>query len=184
MMLVAGQLRIAHVSTHLSLREALDRVRPERILEVLHLLNEGIRGLGVPRPRIAVSGLNPHAGEGGLFGDEEIRYIEPAIAEAVRQGLDVTGPYPGDTVFFRALQGEFDGTIAMYHDQGHVAAKMLGIWNGVNVTLGLPIIRTSVEHGTSFDKAGKGTADTRSMLNALELAGVMAKTRKHASTSA
>jgi len=184
MMLVAGQLRIAHVSTHVSLREALDRVRPERILEVLHLANEGIRGLGVARPRLAVSGLNPHAGEGGLFGDEEIRYIEPAVAEAVSQGLDVTGPLPGDTVFFRALQGEFDGAIAMYHDQGNVAAKMLGIWNGVNVTLGLPIIRTSVEHGTSFDKAGKGTADTRSMLNALELGALMATTRKQAATSA
>ena len=180
MMLVAGKLRIAHVSTHVSLREALERVRPERILDVLHLADVGIRGLGVEKPRIAVSGLNPHAGEGGLFGDEEIRYIQPAIAEAVKRGLDVTGPYPGDTVFFRTLQGEFDGAIAMYHDQGHVAAKMLGIWHGVNVTLGLPIIRTSVEHGTSFDKAGTGTADPRSMNGALRLASTMALSRKAA----
>jgi 4-hydroxythreonine-4-phosphate dehydrogenase len=127
-----------------------------------------------------VAGLNPHAGEGGLFGDEEQKHIVPAIEEARRRGLDVSGPHPGDTVFFRSLQGEFDGAIAMYHDQGHVAAKMLGIWLGVNVTLGLPIIRTSVEHGTSFDKAGKGTADPRSMNGALKLAATMAFSRKAA----
>jgi 4-hydroxythreonine-4-phosphate dehydrogenase len=177
MMLVAEKLRVAHVSTHVALREAIERVRPERILKVLELAENGIRKLGVDKPRLAVAGLNPHAGEGGLFGDEEAQHITPAIEEARRRGFDVSGPHPGDTVFFRALQGEFDGAIAMYHDQGHVAAKMLGIWLGVNVTLGLPIIRTSVEHGTSFDKAGLGTADPRSMNAALKLASAMVATR-------
>lgn len=180
MMLVAGQLRVAHVSTHLSLREAIERVRPERILKVLELTDDGLRKLGVDAPRLAVAGLNPHASEGGLFGDEESKHITPAIEEARRRGLDASGPHPGDTVFFRTLHGEFDGAIAMYHDQGHVAAKMLGIWLGVNVTLGLPIIRTSVEHGTSFDKAGKGTADPRSLNGALTLASTMAVSRKAA----
>jgi 4-hydroxythreonine-4-phosphate dehydrogenase len=180
MMLVAERLRIAHVSTHVSLREAIERVRPARILKVLDLAHDGIRKLGIEKPRLAVAGLNPHAGEGGLFGDEEQKHIVPAIEEARRRGLDVSGPHPGDTVFFRTLQGEFDGAVAMFHDQGHVAAKMLGIWLGVNVTLGLPIIRTSVEHGTSFDKAGTGTADPRSMNGALRLASTMALSRKAA----
>jgi 4-hydroxythreonine-4-phosphate dehydrogenase len=180
MMLVAEKLRVAHVSTHVALREAIEQVRPDRILKVLELAEDGIRKLGVDKPRLAVAGLNPHAGEGGLFGDEEAQHITPAIDEARRRGFDVSGPHPGDTVFFRALQGEFDGAIAMYHDQGHVAAKMLGIWLGVNVTLGLPIIRTSVEHGTSFDKAGQGTADPRSMNAALKLACAMAATRHSA----
>jgi 4-hydroxythreonine-4-phosphate dehydrogenase len=177
MMLVAGDLRVAHVSTHVSLREALDRVRPERIVKVLRLLQEGVERLGIAQPRLAVAGLNPHAGEGGLFGDEEIRYIVPAIEEARRQGINASGPFPGDTVFFRTLHGEFDGAVAMYHDQGHVAAKMLGIWLGVNVTLGLPIVRTSVEHGTNFDMAGTGASDPRSLIGALKLARIMAATR-------
>lgn len=180
MMLVAETLRVAHVSTHVALRDAIDRVRPERILKVLDLARDGIRKLGVDEPRLAVAGLNPHAGEGGLFGDEEAEHIVPAIEEARRRGFDVSGPHPGDTVFFRTLQGEFDGAVAMYHDQGHVAAKMLGIWLGVNVTLGLPIIRTSVEHGTSFDKAGQGTADPRSMNAALKLASAMTTTSRSA----
>ncbi len=178
MMLVAGKLRVCHVSTHISLREALDRVRPERILKVVQLAREGVKQLGVDDPHIALAGLNPHAGEDGLFGDEEAEYIQPAIDEATRLGYRVSGPYPGDTIFFRTLQGHFDGAVAMYHDQGHVAAKMLGIWLGVNVTLGLPIIRTSVEHGTNFGKAGKGTADPRSMNEAMKLATAMARNRK------
>ena len=177
MMLVAGGLRVAHVSTHVSLREALERVRPERIVKVLRLLQEGLERLGIARPRLAVAGLNPHAGEGGLFGDEEIHYIVPAIEEARRQGIEASGPFPGDTVFFRTLHGEFDGAVAMYHDQGHVAAKMLGIWLGVNVTLGLPIVRTSVEHGTNFDMAGTGASDPRSLIGALKLASRMAGAR-------
>ena len=180
MMLVAGRLRVSHVSTHLSLREALDEVRPERILTVLQLTHDALREMGVAEPHIAVAGLNPHAGEGGLFGNEETKYIIPAIEEGCRRGLKVTGPHPGDTVFYRTLQGEFDCAIAMYHDQGHVAAKMLGIWQGVNVTLGLPIIRTSVEHGTDFENAGKGTADPRSLNEALKLAAAMASRRKSA----
>tara|TARA_B100001123_G_scaffold451305_1_gene630299 strand:+ start:79644 stop:80624 length:981 start_codon:yes stop_codon:yes gene_type:complete len=178
MMLVVDKLRICHVSTHVSLRKALDRVRPERILKVIELAREGIKELGIDNPHIAIAGLNPHAGENGLFGDEEVKYIQPAIEEAISRDYRVSGPYPGDTIFFRALQGHFDGVVAMYHDQGHVAAKMLGIWRGVNVTLGLPIIRTSVEHGTSFDKAGKGTADPRSMNEAIKLATSMVMNRK------
>lgn len=184
MMLVAGNLRVCHVSTHVSLREAIDRVRPERINAVLRLADAGIRELGVEAPRLAVAGLNPHAGEGGLFGDEEQKYIAPAIATAKAEGLKVSGPYAGDTVFFRTLQGEFDGAIAMYHDQGHVAAKMLGIWQGVNVTLGLPIIRTSVEHGTDFANAGTGRGDPRSLVQALKLAATMAGNRLRAAGSA
>jgi len=176
MMLVADKLRVSHVSTHVPLRVAIDRVRPPRILEVLQLTHDAVRRLGIEHPRLAVAGLNPHAGEGGLFGDEEEKFIAPAIAEARGLGLDVHGPFPGDTIFFRTLQGEFDAAIAMYHDQGHVAAKMLGIWRGVNVTLGLPIIRTSVEHGTDFANAGTGRGDPRSLVEAIKLAAAMART--------
>jgi 4-phospho-D-threonate 3-dehydrogenase / 4-phospho-D-erythronate 3-dehydrogenase len=175
MMLVADTLRVSHVSTHVPLREAIERVRPERILRVLRLTDQAVRRLGAPRPRLAVAGLNPHAGEHGLFGHEEERFIAPAIAQARTEGIEATGPYPGDTVFLRALQGEFDGAVAMYHDQGHVAAKMLGLWRGVNVTLGLPIIRTSVEHGTGFDLAGTGRADPRSLIAAIRLAATLAR---------
>ncbi len=184
MMLVAGKLRVCHVSTHVALSEAIARVRPERILQVVQLAHAGVRELGIAQPHLAVAGLNPHAGEGGLFGDEEIKFIAPAIAEANRRGFRVSGPFAGDTVFFRTLQGEFDCAIAMYHDQGHVAAKMLGIWRGVNVTLGLPIIRTSVEHGTDFANAGKGTGDPRSLVAALKLAATMAANRLRDSGSA
>ena len=175
MMLVADRLRVSHVSTHLSLRDAINRVRPTRILKVLRLTHDAVRQLGIERPRLAVAGLNPHASEGGLFGNEEEKFISPAIAQARAAGLDVHGPFAGDTIFFRASQGEFDAAVAMYHDQGHVAAKMLGIWRGVNVTLGLPIIRTSVEHGTDFANAGTGRGDPRSLIEALKLAAAMAR---------
>lgn len=184
MMLVADKLRVCHVSTHVSLRQAIDRVRPERILAVIELARAGVQELGIADPHVAVAGLNPHAGEGGLFGDEEITYIAPAVAEARARGWRVSGPYAGDTVFFRTLQGEFDCALAMYHDQGHVAAKMLGIWLGVNVTLGLPIIRTSVEHGTDFANAGTGRGDPRSLVAALKLAATMAGNRLRATGSA
>lgn len=174
MMLIADRLRVSHVSTHVSLRIAIERVRAARILEVLRLTDAAVRRLGVDRPRLAVAGLNPHAGEDGLFGDEESVHIAPAVAAARADGLDASGPLSGDTVFFRTLQGEFDAAVAMYHDQGHVAAKMLGIWRGVNVTLGLPIIRTSVEHGTNFDLAGTGRSDPRSLVEAIKLAARMA----------
>jgi 4-phospho-D-threonate 3-dehydrogenase / 4-phospho-D-erythronate 3-dehydrogenase len=177
MMLAVDQLRVSHVSTHVSLREAIARVQPDRILRVLQLTHDAVRDLGIAAPRLAVAGLNPHAGEHGLFGDEEEKFIAPAIAEARRRGLDARGPYPGDTVFFRAMQGEFDAAVAMYHDQGHAAVKMLGIWRGVNVTLGLPIIRTSVEHGTNFDLAGTGRSDPRSLVEAIKLAAAMATPR-------
>jgi 4-hydroxythreonine-4-phosphate dehydrogenase len=178
MMLVVDRLRVSHVSTHVPLRVAIERVRPERILKVLRLTDEAMRNLGVPRPKLAVAGLNPHAGENGLFGDEEATQIAPAIAEARRLGLDAAGPFAGDTIFFRTLQGEFDAAVAMYHDQGHVAAKMLGLWRGVNVTLGLPIIRTSVEHGTNFDLAGTGRSDPRSLIEAIRLAATLARNRR------
>jgi len=181
MMLVAGNLRVSHVSTHVSLREAIDRVRPERILTVVRLTNEAVKEMGLAEPRLAIAGLNPHSGEDGLFGDEELKYIIPAIKEARRQGYDVMDrALPPDTIFARANDGQFDAAIAMYHDQGHIAVKMLGIWLGVNVTLGLPIIRTSVEHGTNFGKAGKGTADPRSLIAAIKLATTMARSRKQA----
>ncbi|HEU5080751.1 MAG TPA: 4-hydroxythreonine-4-phosphate dehydrogenase PdxA [Opitutaceae bacterium] len=173
MMLVADKLRVSHVSTHVSLREAIERVRPERIVKVLQLTHAAVRRLGIDRPRLAVAGLNPHAGEGGLFGDDEEKFIAPAIQQARELGLDAHGPFAGDTIFFRTSQGEFDAAVAMYHDQGHVAAKMLGIWRGVNVTLGLPIIRTSVEHGTDFANAGTGRGDPRSLVEAIKLATKM-----------
>jgi len=175
MMLAADKLRVSHVSTHVSLREAIDRVRPERIVKVLQLTHSAVKRLGIAHPRLAVAGLNPHAGEGRLFGDEEEKYILPAIAQARALGFDVHGPFAGDTIFYRTLQGEFDAAVAMYHDQGHVAAKMLGIWRGVNVTLGLPIIRTSVEHGTDFANAGTGRGDPRSLIEAIKLAALMAR---------
>jgi len=176
MMLTADELRIVHVSTHVSLREACDRVTKERVLEVMQLGAEAARKMGVENPRIVVPGLNPHSGEGGLFGDEEEKHIIPAIEAAIEMGLNVRGPLPPDTAFLRAYRGEFDLVVAMYHDQGHIPIKMVGFEKGVNVTLGLPIIRTSVDHGTVFGKAGKGTANPISMVEAIKLAAVMCRT--------
>lgn len=173
MMLVAGSMRVSHVTTHVSLRQACDLIKKDRIIRVLQLTNQAVQQMGVKEPRIAVAGLNPHAGEGGLFGDEEIKEIKPAVDAAKASGLNVFGPLPPDTVFWRASQGEFDAVIAMYHDQGHIALKMADFERGVNVTLGLPIIRTSVDHGTVFGKAGKGTANPTSMMEAMKLAGTM-----------
>jgi 4-hydroxythreonine-4-phosphate dehydrogenase len=181
MMLVAKNLRVSHVSTHVSLREACDRVTRERILKVIGLTGEAVRRMGVENPRIAVAGLNPHASDGGLFGREEVEQIAPAVEEAQKLGLDVTGPIPADTVFYRALKGaeigrsQFDAVVAMYHDQGHIPVKLLGLLDGVNITLGLPIIRTSVDHGTAFGKAGKGTANPTSLVEAIKLAVQMAQ---------
>ncbi len=178
MMLASDKLRISHVTTHVSLENAIKLVRPERIMTVIRLTVAAVRQMGIPEPRIAVAGLNPHSGEGGLFGDEETKYILPAIEEARRQGINITGPLPPDSVFLRTLQGQFDAAIAQYHDQGHIAIKMLGITDAVNITLGLPIIRTSVDHGTNFGKAGKGTADPTSLTLAIKLAGVMCRNRE------
>ncbi len=180
MMLTADALRIVHVSTHVSLREACGLVTRERILRVMKLGEEATRAMGVEKPRIVVPGLNPHSGEGGLFGDEEQQHIIPAIEEARKLGLDARGPLPPDTAFLRAFRGEFDLVIAMYHDQGHIPIKMVGFEKGVNVTLGLPIIRTSVDHGTVFGKAGKGTADATSMIEAIKLAATMVRTSRKA----
>ena len=175
MMLTGGGLRVIHVSTHVSLRQACDRAKKERVLRVIELADEAVKMLGVEKPRIAVAGLNPHSGEGGLFGTEEIEEIQPAINEAKARGFDVTGPVPPDTVFFRAaLKKHFDIVVVMYHDQGHIPLKVLGFETGVNVTVGLPFIRTSVDHGTAFGKAGKGTADSQSMTEALILGAQMA----------
>ena len=175
MMLVAGNLRVSHVSTHVSLREACDLITKERTLTVIRLTDQALRQMGIKSPRLAVASLNPHAGEGGMFGQEEVEVIGPAVEDACRMGLDVSGPIPADTVFFQALYGreigndQFDAVIAMYHDQGHIPIKLTGFLGGVNVTLGLPIIRTSVDHGTAFDKAGKGTANPSSMIEAINL---------------
>ena len=175
MMLAADNLRIVHVSTHVSLRQACDLVTKERILRVLQLGVEAAKSMGVPQPRVVIPGLNPHSGEGGLFGMEEEEHIIPAIEEAGSLGFNVRGPLPPDTAFLRAYRGEFDLVVAMYHDQGHIPIKMVGFDKGVNVTLGLPIIRTSVDHGTVFGKAGKGTADPTSMIEAIKLAATMCR---------
>jgi 4-hydroxythreonine-4-phosphate dehydrogenase len=170
MLLLAGPLRVVHVSTHVSLREAIARVRTARILECIRLGDRACRDLGIARPHIAVAGLNPHAGENGLFGTEEIEQIAPAIAQARQEGLHVTGPHPPDTVFQRANTGAFDLVVAMYHDQGHIPVKLHGFDSGVNVTIGLPIKRVSVDHGTAFDIAGQGIAREQSLLEALRIA--------------
>ncbi len=174
MMLVAGNFRVTHVSTHVSLRRAIELVKQQRILDVIRLTQEAVSRLGIPTPRIAVAGLNPHSSEGGLFGDEEALEITPAVEAARAQGLNVVGPIPPDTVFHRMKQGQFDAVVAMYHDQGHIPTKVLAFDEGVNVTLGLPIIRTSVDHGTAFDIAGKGIARPGSLVAAIMLAARMA----------
>ena len=174
MLLVAPGLRVIHNSTHVSLREAIDRVTRENVRHVIGLLDATLRMMAIPKPRIAVCGLNPHAGEGGLFGHEDDAFIRPAIEDARNDGIDTYGPEPGDTVFNRARNGTFDGVVAMYHDQGHVAVKVAGFFDGINVSVGLPIIRTSVDHGTAFDIAGQGVARADSMEMAIEIAATMA----------
>lgn len=184
MMLVVGRIRVLHASTHVSLREAVTRVTRERVLTVIRLAGVAARMLGIRAPRIGVAGLNPHAGEGGLFGREEIEQITPAVEAARAAGLDVQGPVPPDTVFYRAGRGEFDFVVAMYHDQGHVPLKLIGFDRGVNVTVGLPMIRTSVDHGTAFDIAGTGKARHESLVAATLLAVRMARRRPPASRPA
>ncbi|MGQ9514434.1 MAG: 4-hydroxythreonine-4-phosphate dehydrogenase PdxA [Thermoproteota archaeon] len=183
MMLVSGQLRVVHVSTHVSLIEACKEVKRQNILKTILLTNRSMQSLGFRSPKIAVAGMNPHAGEGGLFGEEEIREISPAIFDARARGVNVSGPYPADTVFLRASRGEFDVVVAMFHDQGHIAVKMLGFEEGINITLGLPVIRTSVDHGTAYDIAWKGFADPRSMKKAVLTAVEMTFRKANASTA-
>jgi 4-hydroxythreonine-4-phosphate dehydrogenase len=175
MMLASAELRVVLVTIHLSLRRAIDALSTEAVLTTLRITDAALRRQGLVAPRLAVAGLNPHAGEGGLFGDEEIELIAPAIAAAQAAGLDARGPYPPDTVFMRARDapghpGEFDAVVAMTHDQGLIPVKYLGVEHGVNVTLGLPFIRTSPDHGTAFDIAGRGVADARSLRAALDFA--------------
>ena len=189
MMLAHHDLRVVHVSTHVSLREACDRVKKERVLEVIEIANKACKDMGIENPRIAVAGLNPHCGENGLFGREEIEEITPAIQAARAEGILADGPVPPDTIFSKARGGWYDIVVAMYHDQGHIPLKVVGFvynqkeqkWDavaGVNITLGLPIIRASVDHGTAFDQAGKGLASELSLINAMDYAIRMAETKE------
>jgi 4-hydroxythreonine-4-phosphate dehydrogenase len=180
MMLVTDELKVIHVSTHVSLREAIERAKPERELTVIRLAHESLRRLGVENARIAVAGLNPHAGENGLFGTEDAEQIAPAVAAAVNEGIDATGPHPPDTVMMRARMGAFDIVVVQYHDQGHIPIKLMGFDTGVNVTVGLPFFRTSVDHGTAFDIAGTGKAEPASLRAALDLARTLAGAEKRA----
>ena len=189
MMLAIGDLRVVHVSTHVSLREACDRVKKDRVLEVIRIANDACKQLGIKNPKVGVAGLNPHSGEGGLFGREEIEEIIPAIEAANAEGILAEGPVPPDTVFSKARGGWYDIVVAMYHDQGHIPLKVVGfvydrdaqVWEaveGVNITLGLPIIRVSVDHGTAFDQAGTGQANELSLMNSIDYAIRLAKNRK------
>jgi len=189
MMLVHNNLRVVHVSTHVSLRQACDMVRKDRVADVIRISNQGCMDMGIKRPRIGVAGLNPHAGENGLFGTEETEEIIPAINTTRLEGIDVEGPVPPDTIFSKALGGWYDVVVCMYHDQGHIPLKVIGFnynrkerkWDaveGVNITLGLPIIRTSVDHGTGFGHAGQGIANEASLVNAIDYAIKMVENKK------
>ncbi|MGI9409900.1 MAG: 4-hydroxythreonine-4-phosphate dehydrogenase PdxA [Hyphomicrobiaceae bacterium] len=178
MMLANDELRVVLVTIHCALREAIEKITVESEFEAISLAHEGAREFGIAQPRVAVAGLNPHAGEGGLFGNEEADVIVPAINAARDLGIDVSGPWPGDTVFMQARAGRFDVVVAQYHDQGLIPIKYLGIENGVNITLGLPFVRTSPDHGTAFDIAGKGIADPASLRMAVIQAHRLAVARK------
>jgi 4-hydroxythreonine-4-phosphate dehydrogenase len=174
-------LGVVHVTLHVALKQVFDLITTESVLSKIRLADSAMRPLtgGLP-PRIAVSSLNPHAGEEGLFGDEELTTIAPAVRAARDQGIDVQGPFPNDTLFYHALAGDFDAVVAMYHDQGHIALKTVGFDRAVNVTLGLPIVRTSVAHGTAFDIAGKGLADPSSLIAAVRVAARIVAGRSRA----
>lgn len=189
MMLAHENLRVVHVSTHVSLREACDRVKYDRVLEVIRIADQACKNLGIANPKIGVAGLNPHSGENGLFGREEIEEISPAIEAAKEEGILAGGPIPPDTIFSKARGGWYDIVVAMYHDQGHIPLKVVGFvynmeegkWDavaGVNITLGLPIVRASVDHGTAFDQAGLGIANELSLENAIEYGILLSKSNK------
>jgi len=189
MLLVEDHINVIHVSTHVSLRQACDLVKKERIIQVIELIVDGLKRLGKTNLKIGVAGLNPHSGDNGLFGTEDIEEIMPAVEEARKMGYDVEGPVPPDTMFAKAAMGAYGGVVAMYHDQGHIPFKLAGFkWNaekqqmdsvkGVNITLGLPIIRTSVDHGTAFEIAGKGIASPDAMVLAIESAVQLARYKK------
>ncbi|OGO04409.1 MAG: 4-hydroxythreonine-4-phosphate dehydrogenase PdxA [Chloroflexi bacterium RBG_13_54_9] len=177
-MLVAGRLRVVHLTTHHSLKQACDFVTRERVLARLKLTHDSLEKWGIERPRIAVAALNPHAGEGGLLGSEEIEEIGPAIRMAQDSGVDARGPFPADSVFSRALRGEFDAVLAMYHDQGHIPVKVYSFEKTVSVALGLPFVRTSVDHGTAFDIAGRGIANPQSLIEAIRMAVSLSRENK------
>jgi len=170
MMLASDELRVVLVTIHLSLRRAIEALDFDAVLQTLRIAHRAAVASGQERPRIAVAGLNPHAGEGGLFGDEELRFIGPAVQAARAEGIDAQGPFPPDTVFMRARRGAFDIVVAMLHDHGLIPVKYLGVEEGVNVTLGLPFVRTSPDHGTAFDIAGQGLADPASLEAAIRMA--------------
>jgi 4-hydroxythreonine-4-phosphate dehydrogenase len=177
MMLANDELRVLLVSIHLSLADAIAAVTPESEIRAIRLAHQAGLAFGLARPRVAVAGLNPHAGENGMFGREDMEIIAPATAQARREGIEASGPWPGDTVFMRARKGEFDVVVAQYHDQGLIPVKYLGVENGVNITVGLPFVRTSVDHGTAFDIAGQGIADPASLAYALKQAVAMTAAR-------
>ncbi len=190
MMLAHNDLRVVHVSTHVSLREACDRVKKDRVYEVIKIANDACKAIGIENPKIGVAGLNPHCGENGMFGTEEIEEIQPAIDKAISEGIDIPEkkPTPPDTIFSKALGGWYDIVVAMYHDQGHIPLKVKGFvynkelkkWDavaGINVTLGIPVIRVSVDHGTGFDLAGKGVSNEISLSNSIEYAVLLAKNK-------
>jgi 4-hydroxythreonine-4-phosphate dehydrogenase len=175
MMIMGGPLKIVFTTTHLPLRDVAKTLTVPKILKAIRLAHFGLKQLfGVKKPRIAVAGFNPHAGENGLFGDEETRLILPAIKRAKSQGIICSGPHPADTMFAKALTGAFDGIVALYHDQGLIPLKTVAFGHCVNITIGLPILRTSVDHGTAFDIAGKGKADPTSLVDAIEMAAQLA----------
>ncbi len=196
MLLLAGAMRVIHVTTHVALKDVPALITRERVLRTIILADQAAKDLGVGKPRIAVAGLNPHSGEGGLFGSEETEAILPAIEEARESGLNVEGPIPPDTVFVKAAGGTYDMVVAMYHDQGHIPVKLIGfkwsgdsgLWEaveGVNITIGLPFIRTSVDHGTAYGKAGRreGTANPQSLIEAIMAAVKMAEAKRITSKS-
>jgi len=185
MLLAHGPMRVSHVTTHVALEKVAALITPTRLSRTIDLTLGALRDLGIAKPRLAVAALNPHAGEGGLFGTQDTDVVAPVIADYVARGHDISGPVPGDTVFVKLRAGQYDAVVAMYHDQGHIPVKLLGFdvdpatgtWralSGVNITLGLPIIRTSVDHGTAFDIAGKGVANEESMIEAIEYAEKLA----------
>jgi 4-hydroxythreonine-4-phosphate dehydrogenase len=174
----AEKLRVVLLSTHVSLKSAIDLVTTESLVELIEFADRTLPSFIGKRPKIAVAGVNPHASEGGMFGDEEAKQIEPAIVKCKSAGIDVSGPYSPDTIFLRGFRGEFDLVVACYHDQATIAVKSLSFGASVNVTLGLPLIRTSVDHGTAFDIAGKGIAEESSMKAAIKLAAELVKERR------
>ena len=189
MMLSHGDFRVTHISTHVSLRQACDLVKKERVTRVIDLTHDALNNFGLSKPRIGVAGLNPHCGEEGMFGYEDDQEIKPAVELCRDKGYDVEGPIPADTIFSKMKGGMYDAVVVMYHDQGHIPMKFFGFqydqktgqWgemSGVNITLGLPIVRTSVDHGTAFGKAGEGRANPQSMIEAIKLGALLSRTRK------